>query len=113
VNERLLINGTVQKLHAPILHFPFANVTEHATRANKFSELAAQKLYAGGKKSRPFRLFVSPPARFLKTYFLKLGILDGFPGLVIALMNGYSAFLRQAKLREIWTKGERIEPFPY
>ncbi len=39
--------------------------------------------------------------------------LDGFPGLVIAFMNGYSAFLRQAKLREIWTKGECIEPFPY
>jgi hypothetical protein len=27
-------------------------------------------------------------------------------------LNGYSIFVRYAKLREIWKKGERIEPFP-
>lgn len=113
VSDRLLVDGTVRPLRGPIHHFPFVNISEHAIHANKSSELAAQQLYARKAKSRLVGLFVSPPASFLKTYFLKLGVLDGFPGLVIALMNGYSAFLRQAKLREIWTKGERIEPFPY
>ena len=53
-----------------------------------------------------------PAARFLKSYVLKGGFLDGFAGLVISVFNGYAIFVRYAKLREIWKKGERIEPFP-
>jgi len=33
--------------------------------------------------------------------------------LVIAGLEGYGTFLRLAKLRSIWKKGEHIEPLPY
>jgi glycosyltransferase involved in cell wall biosynthesis len=113
VHERLVVDGDVEKLRGPIHHFPFETIGEHAARVNKFSSLAAQKLYAGKKKARLLRLLVLPTLRCLKTYFLKLGLLDGFPGLVIACLDGYGEFLRSAKLRSIWKKGKHIEPFPY
>ena len=53
-----------------------------------------------------------PFGRFLKSYVLKRGFLDGFAGIVVSVLNGYSIFVRYAKLGEIWKKGERIEPFP-
>jgi glycosyltransferase involved in cell wall biosynthesis len=112
VYERLEVDGPVRKLRGPVHRFPYATISVHAARINRDSDLAAHKLYALKKKARFARLLLAPPAVFLKTYFLRFGILDGFPGLVIAYLDGYASFLRSAKLREIWKKGERIEPFP-
>lgn len=113
VHEDLVVEGRVGKLHGDIHHFTYASIADHVARINRFSELGAQKLYARGKKGRIGHLLVLPAARFLRSYVLKLGVLDGFAGLVISVLNGYAVFLRYAKLREIWKKGERIEPFPY
>jgi glycosyltransferase involved in cell wall biosynthesis len=113
VHEDLVLDGRIEKLKGAIHHFTYDSIAEHVARINKFSDLGAQKLYAGKKRCRLIHLLGWPAGRFLKSYVLKLGFLDGFPGLVISVLNGYSIFIRYAKLREIWKKGERIEPFPY
>jgi len=113
VHERLVIEGKIQKLSGSIHHFTYRNISEHLDRINKFSELGAQKLYAKGKKCRWHHLVFMPFFRFVKSFFWRAGFLDGYPGFIVSVLNGYSIFLRYAKLREIWKKGERIEPFPY
>jgi glycosyltransferase involved in cell wall biosynthesis len=113
VHERLVVRGKIRKLYAPIHHFTYRNIHEHLARINKFSDLAAQKLYAGKKRARWYHLLFLPFSRFVRAYVWKGGFLDGFPGLVISVLTGYAIFARYAKLREIWKKGERIEPFPY
>jgi len=113
VHESLVVKGKILPLRGDIDHFTYRNIADHVARINKFSELGAQKLYARRKKCRWYHLAFLPPARFIKSYILKAGLLDGFPGLVISVLNGYAVFIRYAKLREIWKKGERIEPFPY
>jgi glycosyltransferase involved in cell wall biosynthesis len=112
VHEDLVVDGRVNKLKGAIHHFTYRNISDHLTRINHFSDLGAQKLYAQKKKSRWRHFTVLPVSRFLKSYILKGGFLDGFAGLVISVLNGYAIFVRYAKLREIWKKGERIEPFP-
>jgi len=113
VHERLVIEGKIQKLSGSIHHFTYRNISEHLDRINKFSELGAQKLYANGKKCRWHHLVFVPFFRFVKSFFWRAGFLDGYPGFIVSVLNSYSIFLRYAKLREIWKKGERIEPFPY
>ncbi len=113
VHERLVIEGKIQKLNGSIHHFTYRNISEHLDRINKFSELGAQKLYAKRKKCRWHHLVFMPFLRFMKSFFWRAGFLDGYPGFIVSVLNGYSIFLRYAKLREIWKKGERIEPFPY
>ena len=113
LRERLALDGPAGTLRGAIEHFTFATVGEHAARTNNASSLAAKALYARRKKGRILPLLVVPPLTFLRTYVLRLGALDGFPGLVIAGLDAYSAFLRLAKLRSIWKKGEHIEPVPY
>jgi len=112
IHEKLVVAGKVKKLKGAIHHFTYRNIGEHLARINHFSDLGAHKLYAQKKKCRWYHLLFLPFFRFMKSYFLKLGFLDGFAGLVISVLNGYSIFIRYAKLREIWKKGERIEPFP-
>jgi glycosyltransferase involved in cell wall biosynthesis len=113
VHEKLVIAGRVEKLHGAIHHFTYRNISDHLARINRFSDLGAHKLYARKKKARWYHFVFLPCFRFFRAYVLKLGFLDGFPGLVISTLTGYAVFARYAKLREIWKKGERIEPFPY
>jgi len=113
VHEGLVVDGKIGKLKGSIHHFTYRNIAEHLARINKFSDLGAQKLYAEKKKCRWYHLLFLPFFRFLRAYIWKRGFLDGFAGLVISVLTGYGIFIRYAKLREIWKKGERIEPFPY
>ena len=113
VHEKLVVEGKTDKLQGSIHHFTYRNIKDHLDRINSFSGLGAQKLYAQKKRCRWYHLAFHPFFRFMKSYFLKGGFLDGFAGLVIAVLNGYSIFTRYAKLKEIWKKGERIDPFPY
>jgi glycosyltransferase involved in cell wall biosynthesis len=113
VHENLVVSGRVERLRGDISHFTYRNIADHVARINKFSGLGAQKLYVRRKKCRWYHLVFLPPGRFLKSYILKAGVLDGFPGLVISVLNAYAIFIRYAKLREIWKKGEKIEPVPY
>ncbi len=113
VHEKLDFRGRLEKLRAPIHHFTYRHIADHVARINAFSDLGAKKLYAGRRKCRLYHLLFLPPARFLRSYLLRRGFLDGFAGVVIAVLNGYAVFLRYAKLREIWKKGERIEPVSY
>jgi glycosyltransferase involved in cell wall biosynthesis len=112
VHETLAVRGEVRRLKSPLLHFTYRSIGEHLARLDKFADLGAQKLYAQGRKSRWYHLLLLPFSRFLKSFVLKRGFLDGFAGMVVSVLNGYSIFVRYAKLREIWKKGERIEPFP-
>ncbi len=113
VHEKLVVAGRVEKLHGAIHHFTYRNISDHLARINKFSDLGAHKLYARKKKACWYHFVFLPGFRFFRAYVLKLGFLDGFPGLVISTLTGYAVFARYAKLREIWKRGERIEPFPY
>jgi glycosyltransferase involved in cell wall biosynthesis len=112
VHETLAVRGEIRKLKGPLHHYTYRSIGDHLARLNKFADLGAQKLYAQGRKSRWYHLLVLPSSRFVKSYILKRGFLDGFAGMVVCVLNGYSIFVRYAKLREIWKKGERIEPFP-
>jgi len=112
IHEKLVVDGEVKKLTGAIHHQTYRNIGDHLARINQFSDLGAQKLYALKRKCRWYHLCFLPFFRFTKSFFLKLGFLDGFAGLVVSVLNGYAIFIRYAKLREIWKKGERIEPFP-
>ena len=112
VHESLVIQGEVKKFKESLYHFTYRNIADHLRRINLFSDLGAQEFYAQNKKCRWYHLAFLPFFRFVRAYLLKAGFLDGFAGFVISVLEGYSVFSRYAKLREIWKRGERIEPFP-
>ena len=112
VHEKLVVEGDVRRLRGDLHHFTYRDIRDHLRRINTFSSLGAQKLYAARKKCRWHHLVMLPGLRFFRSYILKAGFRDGYAGFVIAVLHGYAIFVRYAKLREIWKKGERIEPFP-
>lgn len=97
---------SVTRLQAPILHWPFATHAEQVATNNRYSGLGADELRKRGVSFSLFRLIWKPISKFLETYFIKRGFLDGLPGFIISVGAAYSVFLKFAKLWE----SEHVKP---
>ena len=100
LHERVYANR-VETLKGEILHWPFSDIADQVQTNNRYSGLGAQDLFDKAKKFGYFKLVFKPISKFVETYFIKLGLLDGFAGFVISVGAAYSVFLKFAKLREL------------
>lgn len=100
VHERVSAKSVYQ-LSSPILHWPFRDLTMQVTKNNQYSSLGARDLFDRKKSFSYLKLIFKPVSKFLETYLIKRGFLDGFPGFVISIGAAYSVFLKFAKLREL------------
>jgi len=87
-------------LKQAIWQFPYKNLEEVVHKANKYSTLGAEKLAKKGRRGTMFTALTRGLWAFFHMYFLKLGILDGWPGFIIALGNFEGTFYKYAKLFE-------------
>ena len=99
VHERIITkNLDVVDLKSPLYHYSYDNISDFLTKMNRYSELFAQDNQ--GKPSSPCKAILHGAAAFLKSYFLKRGFLDGYPGFIISVYNGHTAFYKYLKLYE-------------
>lgn len=73
-----------QHLKGDLLHYSYYTIEEHWRQAEKFSTIAAKAYHEAGKKSSWFKIIFSPISRFVSSYLLHRGFLDGKFGWVIA-----------------------------
>ena len=78
----------------------------YLAKQNRYSSLHAQALYSQGVRAGYIRLLVSPLARFIKFYILRLGFLDGGPGFAHVAIGCFAAFAKYAKLIELSANGQ-------
>ncbi len=88
-----------------ILHYTMNNISDHLKQMDYFTEIMARDLHKAGKKSSYLKLFFSPVIKFVKSYFIRLGFLDGYYGLVISLNSAHASFLKYAKLKDFNKRG--------
>ncbi|MDD3618756.1 MAG: glycosyltransferase family 2 protein [Desulfobulbaceae bacterium] len=88
-------------LKKPIWQFPYRNLEEVVHKANKYSTLGAEKLSRTGRHATMWHALLRGIWSFLHMYVLKKGILDGWPGFIIALGNFEGTFYKYAKLHEM------------
>jgi len=91
----------IRHLKGDIHHFSYYSISEHLAQMNKYSSLSAINLYKRNKKAGFIKLVISPYIQFGRSYFIKLGFLDGFYGFTIALITSFGTFLKYAKLKEM------------
>jgi len=88
-------------LKQPIWQFPYKNLEEILHKANKYSTLGAEKLTRKGRQATMLTALLRGLWCFFHMYFLKKGILDGWPGFLIALGNFEGTYYKYAKLHEL------------
>jgi glycosyltransferase involved in cell wall biosynthesis len=104
VHESWETKKLVGRLSNPILHYPHPTISEFLREINFYTDLRAQELYKRKVKANYFTIIAYPKAKFIVNYFLKLGILDGVPGLVHAVLMSFHSFLVRGKLWLLWQK---------
>lgn len=91
-----------KRLKGDILHFVLDTYEEHIDKANNFSSIAAREYFLLGKKTNPVSMTLRMIWRFIKTFFLKRGFLDGYNGFVISSLSAYTSFLKYLKLKQLY-----------
>ncbi len=108
VHEAIITkNMQVYRLVEPMYHYPFYGIDQLVEKAQYYSTLYAQG-WAGKKESSLSRACLSGLATFLKSYFIRYGIIDGKIGFVISCCNGLGSFLKYLKLWELNRKSIRL-----
>lgn len=100
LHEKLEVEGDVETLKGDILHYVYRNISDQIQTINTFSTTVAT---AKGKKGTWFLIggVFHCIGKFLECYVWKLGVLDGLPGLVIAMNSAGYVFLKHAKSWEM------------
>ena len=110
VHETWLADGPVEDLDAVLEHHSFRDYAGLIDKMQHYSSLAARQMHADGRKIG----WWTPPLHggwtFFHNYVLKLGLMEGFDGLVIALLNAGGSFFKYAKARELGRHGTAGRP---
>ena len=106
--------GSVGKLTGDILHFSVDGPEEHARMVvERYAPLSARQMLAEGRRTSGIRAVGSAISTFLRTYFLKLGIFDGLPGLLISYFAAHNSLLKHVILLDLQDKeAARADPSP-
>jgi len=88
-------------LEGDLLHDSSDDLAAYLDRQNRYTTLAARQAYELGRSSGVLRLLLSPVVRFFKFYVLRLGFLDGVPGLLHISIGCMNSYLKYAKLIEL------------
>lgn len=104
VHEKWNISGKTEILDNPLYHYPHQTIADFLKEINKYTDFRAKDLYRQNIRTNWILILLYPKTKFLLNYFIRLGFLDGMPGLISALMMSFHSFLVRAKLWLLWQK---------
>jgi len=100
LHEGIEIQGSRGELTEKIVHEPYRDIADYLGKLDRYTSLAAEKRFAAGRRFHAWRHLILPWEFFSRT-ILKLGILDGRPGLVWAGLSSYHSWLKWVKVGEL------------
>lgn len=101
VHESVELQGTPGQLRHELQHYAYRDLSHHLATIDRYTTLAAEQWFAEGRTTNGIELLVHPRLAFIRNYFLRGGIRDGEPGLLVSKLNSYYVFLKLAKLWEL------------
>lgn len=104
VHEKLFIppNARLKKLDGDLIHDNIHSIDEHKRKVDRYTTAAAQELFDKKIKPNWFQLVVKPLAKWIETYLIRLGFLDGYYGWVIASQAARYQYLKYHKLKALF-----------
>lgn len=100
-HEKILVDGRVRRLKNPLEHYTYRSIEDHIQRINRFTSISSGELKKAGRRWHLSDVILRPAARFVRSYILQRGFMEGFPGFHVALTSAVYVFLKYAKLWEL------------
>ncbi len=101
VHESVLLTGRKARLRTPLLHYSYLTQADVERKVEQYSSAAARQMFQAGKRSSWAGAALSGGWAFVRTYLLRLGLLDGNAGWDIACMNARTTYLKYRKLEAL------------
>ena len=98
VHAKLLVNGKVSKLTNKLYHNTSRSMDVYIEKLNRYASLQAKDYEKHTSKLTPYHFVIKPAWTFFKHYIIQSGFRDGFIGLTISYLRGYSVYMRYLKL---------------
>jgi glycosyltransferase involved in cell wall biosynthesis len=102
----VITGGKVNTVQFPIIHHTYKSISQYLTKQNMYSGISAKELFYSGKKMPPYIIPIKALWKFMETYFLKKGFMDGFHGFIAAMGATYSMFWKYIQLWELSRKNK-------
>ncbi len=101
VHAEIRSSGKIGILDHKLLHNTFVSKEAYLKKLDRYAQLQAKDYDKRVKYLTPFHTVIKPIVRFLKHYFLQLGILDGYVGFVISSYQAKAVAMRYKYIQEI------------
>jgi hypothetical protein len=98
VHEHLISKDEVGHLSQPLIHYSYRDFETVLKKINVYSSLGAKDLKKRGKSGSLKKAIFHAIWAFMRTYFLRLGFLDGREGLMLAISVAEGTYYRYIKL---------------
>ena len=93
VHERVLLSsGPRLRLKGRLLHYSYPTPAHYWRKLEQYSMAWAEQAHARGRPSSMPRAVTSGLIAFIKSYFFRLGFLDGSMGFAVCAMQAQAAF---------------------
>lgn len=98
IHANLSTTYPVGHLSYPIIHYSYYDFYSVIEKMNRYSSGGARDMYAMGKRGSLSKAITHGLWAFIRTYFLRLGFLDGREGFMLAISNTEVTYYRYIKL---------------
>lgn len=101
VHERVMLAGSTGKLTSPLLHYSYLTEADVRRKTEQYAAAGAAQMLKKGKAASPVDAPIRAGWAFIRTFFLRLGFLDGVAGFRISMMNCRTTYLKYQRLRAL------------
>ena len=93
VHERVLVGGNaVGRLKTSLLHYSYPTPSHYWRKLELYSQAWAVQRHRQGQKTSMARATAAAVVAFIRSYFFRLGVLDGAMGFAVCTMQAQAAF---------------------
>ena len=100
VHETLAVNGSIGVFNNKLQHFSVSDYDSYRDKMIHYGNLKGQELFDKGKKFSVLTQYLKSAFKFFKTYFLRLGFLDGKEGFQLSVLQTLSVFETYESLKK-------------
>ena len=99
-HDKVLLEGRVRQLRGDLLHDSFPTIASYLAKIVPYSDDFLERQQKEGRCWSLAANLLRPLWRFFRSYILRFGFLDGFPGFWIAYATAFSVFIRYSRKYE-------------
>ena len=106
VHENLTfqVSPTKGRIKGHLLHYSYDSVGQLVDKLEKYTSIQSKQMFKQKKKATWIKIYINPVWAFISGYFIKLGFLDGWQGLIIQYSIAFQTKRKYSKLKKLWSQ---------